>query len=289
MTSKKVAFITSSEFPDLLADDLLIVDALKKFNITVIPTIWDDATIKWQDFDLVVVRSPWDYYLKADKYAQCLQQFLGSETKLLNPPQAILDNIDKRYLLEFEKQGIPIIPSELVEKGSDNTLHDLINKRDWNKVVVKPVISAGAYGTWRSSLSTSRNDQEKFAEQISRETVLIQPFMPEIQNEGEWSIMYIDGQYAHSVLKKASGNDFRIQEEHGGTTQAIEPSAEILKQTQLIIDSQNEKLLYARVDGVIRNGQFLLMELEINEPSLFFEFSDKAASMFTEAIRSYLE
>jgi len=108
--------------------------------------------------------------------------------------------------------------------------------------------------------------------------------MPEIQSEGEWSVIYINGEYSHSVLKSVKGKDFRIQEEFGGTTKFVEPTRDILKQTQKIMDLQQEALLYARVDGVIRDGQFLLMELEVNEPSLFFEFSQSAVEMFAQAV-----
>ena len=283
---KKIAFATSSDNKNLLEDDLLVADQLTMQGLSVVPAVWNDKSVNWSEFDAVIVRSPWDYFLKGDAYFQWIQSFLkdNSKTKLLNPPQAILDNIDKRYLLEFEQQGIPIIPTELVELGSKASLHSLIKKRNWDKVVIKPVISAGAYGTWRCSLEKSTHDQEKFAEQISRETVFIQPFMPEIQSEGEWSIMYFNGKYSHSVLKSVKGNDFRIQEEFGGTTKTVEPTVEILKQTQKIMDLQKEPLLYARVDGVIRDGQFLLMELEINEPSLFFEFSEIGVDNFVGAI-----
>ena len=287
--TKIIAFATSSEFKNLLEDDLLVAKQLAMHNIQVVPAVWDDQSIDWSDYDAVIVRSPWDYFLKGDAYFQWIKSFLNnSNTKLLNPPQAILDNIDKRYLLEFEQQGITIIPTYCVEKDTQTNLKSILEKYSWDKIVIKPVISAGAYGTWRCSLDKAEQEQDKFAEQFSRETVFIQPFMPEIQSEGEWSIIYFNGEYSHSVLKSVTGDDFRIQEEFGGTTKAIEPTANILKQTQKIMDLQKERLLYARVDGVIRDGQFLLMELEINEPSLFFEFSEKGVEMFSKAVINFL-
>ncbi len=287
---RKIAFATSSEIPNLLTDDLLVVEKLAFQGIQVLPAVWDDKSVNWSEFAAVIVRSPWDYFLKADAYFQWVQSFLNknSGTKLLNPPQAILNNIDKRYILDFEQQGIAIIPTHCVEKDTQASLKDILEMHSWDKVVIKPVVSAGAYGTWRSNLDKSEKHQEKFAEQITREAIFIQPFMPEIQSEGEWSIMYFNGKYSHSVLKSVAGDDFRIQEEFGGTTKAVEATADILKQTQKIMDLQIEPLLYARVDGVIRDGQFLLMELEINEPSLFFEFSESGVENFVEAVRSYL-
>jgi len=282
--TKSIAFATSKDFPNLLSDDRLIVDKLKDYGISVNPVIWNDKSINWEQFDVVVVRSPWDYYYHPEDYKSWLSSFLHSKTKLLNPPQTILDNVDKRYLLDLEQQGIAIIPTALVTEGSQQSLELLIQQNNWDKIVIKPVISAGAYGTWRSSKKTAINDQTKFAEQITKETVFVQPFMPEIQSEGEWSVIYINGEYSHSVLKSVKGKDFRIQEEFGGTTKFVEPTRDILKQTQKIMDLQQEALLYARVDGVIRDGQFLLMELEVNEPSLFFEFSQSAVEMFAQAV-----
>ena len=42
--------------------------------------------------------------------------------------------------------------------------------------------------------------------------------------------------------------------------------------------------LYARVDGVERNGMFLVMELEVIEPSLFFAAAPLAPRLLAEAI-----
>jgi len=286
MTS--IAFVTSKDHPNLLNDDLLVVEHLKNSNIQVVPTIWNDDSINWDNFPLVVIRSPWDYFYHPIAYKNWLESFKTSKAKLLNPPQSILDNVDKRYILDLKKLNIPIIPTHLVKQGSKLSLESLIKTNNWDEVVIKPVISAGAYGTWRSNLKKSKHDETLFSQQIAKETVFIQAFMPEIQTEGEWSIIYINDKYSHSILKKVSGNDFRIQEEFGGINQAVEPSSEVIKQTQKIIDIQKEKLLYARVDGIIRNGQFLLMELEINEPSLFFEFSEKGIKNFCQAIANFI-
>jgi len=213
--SKKIAFATSSEFPNLIKDDLLVVNKLAAYGIQAVPAIWDDPTVNWSQFAAVIVRSPWDYFLKPDNYYQWIKSFLNNKTKLLNSPQAILDNIDKRYLLDFEQQGIAIIPTICVEQGDEQELETILKQQAWDQVVIKPVISAGAYGTWRSSADKSKQDQEKFTSQIAKETIFVQPFMPEIQSEGEWSIIYFNGQYSHSILKSVKGQDFRIQEEFG--------------------------------------------------------------------------
>jgi signal peptidase I len=289
MNIPSVAFVTSSEYPDLLQDDLLVVEKLKQKNIYVEPVIWNDDTVDWNGFDAIVIRSPWDYFLKPLQYTKWIESFLDSDIKLMNPAKAILANIDKRYLLDLEKMGVAIIPTVYLTQGSSVQLTEIQNQHNWEQLVVKPVISGGAYGTWRNNSGTAEDDQNKLSEQLAVQSLLIQPFMPEIQSEGEWSIIYINGEYSHSVLKKAKGKDFRIQEEHGGKTYYETPDINILEQTQKIIDLQSQDLLYARVDGVVRNGQFLLMELEINEPSLFFSYSDSAVERFANAIENSIK
>lgn len=283
MSRSKVAFAVAKDFP-LLDDDRQVVDELHSLNIKVDAVIWDDHTVNWEDYAIVIIRSPWDYFQKIETYYNWVKQFINTKTQLLNPPQVVLNNIDKHYLLEFEQLGIPIIPTFLVEKDVVINLYDLLLSKNWDQIVIKPTVSAGAWETWRSDLSSAADDQDKFQSQVQKHAVLIQPFVPEIQSEGEWSVIYIDGKYSHSVLKSAKAGDYRIQEEHGGTTKAVEPGKDILRQTQTVIDTQPEELLYARVDGIIRDGQFLLMELEINEPSLFFEFSESSAKDFANAI-----
>jgi len=137
--TKSIAFATSKDFPNLLSDDRLIVDKLKDYGISVNPVIWNDKSINWEQFDVVVVRSPWDYYYHPEDYKSWLSSFLHSKTKLLNPPQTILDNVDKRYLLDLEQQGIAIIPTALVTEGSQQSLELLIQQNNWDKIVIKPV------------------------------------------------------------------------------------------------------------------------------------------------------
>ncbi|NNC96705.1 MAG: hypothetical protein HKN88_01405 [Gammaproteobacteria bacterium] len=289
MTQATIAFAVAEAYP-LCEDDQLAVDALNEIGFVVDAQIWNDPDVNWDDYPVVVVRSPWDYFYKSEQYRVWVESFQkNNNTHLLNSPEAILANIDKAYLLEFEQQGIPIVPSVLLEQGSQENLPGILLKQNWNKVVIKPSISGGAWKTWCCDRDLAPAKQQKFTQQLQEHAVLIQPFLPEIVDHGELSVIFFNGKYSHSVLKKAKARDFRVQDVHGGSSEAIEPSPDTIKQCERVLATQKSELLYARVDGIIRNDTFLLMELEINEPSLFFAYSSTAPKAFASAVKAQLE
>ena len=133
-----------------------------------------------------------------------------------NPAAAVLANIDKRYLADFADAGVAIVPIEYLERGQRQSLHTLLERRNWTQAVVKPAVSASAYGTWRTSLATAAADQRQLDEEVMRRSLLVQPFADEVVTSGEWSVVFFDGEYSHAVLKKPAAGDFRVQEELGG-------------------------------------------------------------------------
>jgi glutathione synthase/RimK-type ligase-like ATP-grasp enzyme len=171
-----------------------------------------------------------------------------------------------------------------VERGQQESLQTLLERREWARAVVKPVVSASAFGTWRTSLATAAADQQRFDEDVTQRSLLVQPFADEIVTSGEWSIVFFDGKYSHAVLKTPAANDFRVQEELGGRGEARDPSPEIVEQARRVLSLAAGPLLYARVDGIERDGAFVLMELEINEPFLYIASSSGAAERFADAI-----
>jgi len=114
--------------------------------------------------------------------------------------------------------------------------------------------------------------------------MLVQPYCPEIASNGEWSLIFFDGTYSHAVLKKPVDGDFRVQRHFGGRPEAAAPSARLVDQATAILRKIGAPLLYARADGIERDGDFVLMELEVNEPYLFLSLSDDAAARFADAI-----
>jgi hypothetical protein len=279
-----VAFVTYRESPAIVPDDRLVADILQSEGITIVPAPWDDPTVKWSQFSGVVIRSPWNYHYRPDHYAEWLHFCERAKVNLWNPARAVLSNINKRYLTDLANQGVEIVPMESLPAGSRRQLRQVLEARGWNEAVVKPGVSAGAHQTWRTSLAQASRDQVRFEEQCRTAETIVQPFMEEIVSEGEQSLIFFSGEYSHSVVKRPAAGDFRVQHQHGGHYQPGAPSPEWIAQARNILSKVDSPLLYARVDGVVRDGRFLLMELEINEPFLFLELSSEAPSRFAQAI-----
>ena len=284
-----VAFATYQQSPGICDDDRLVADALSRRGIDVTATVWDASDIEWARFHRVVLRSTWDFHLKSDLYARWIRTFLDRPRQLWNPPSVILDNLDKRYLIGLASRGIGVVPTVCVTAIDREPLASIIERHAWQDVVIKPAVSASARGTWRASRATAVQDQERFVAQLCEQDLLIQPFCSEVASNGEWSLVFFDGEFSHGVLKRPADGDFRVQRHFGGHPTAAAPSPRLVEQAAAILAAIGERLLYARVDGFERDGDFVLMELELNEPYLFLALSAVAASRFADAIIRILD
>jgi len=132
-------------------------------------------------------------------------------------------------------------------------------------------------------------DEARFAEQLAMADCLVQPFVPEIQDPGEWSLIFFDGVFSHAVVKRPASGDFRVQENFGGTVRAADAPDALVAQAAQILALADERTLYARVDGVVRAGTLQLLELELVEPSLFFDAVPTAAERFADAVVAWLD
>ena len=283
-SDRRIAFVTSERVPEIHDDDRLVVDALRRRGFGVTAAIWNDPAVEWRRFASVVIRAAWDYHLDRARYAAWLRRCEAEAVNLWNPAPAVLANIDKRYLSGFAAAGVDVVPIEYVECGRRQSLRALLEARNWPRAVVKPAVSASAYGTWRTSLAAATDDQARFDDEVRQRSLLVQPFADEIVASGEWSVVFFDGEYSHAVLKKPAPGDFRVQEELGGHGDARDPAPALVEQARRVLSHAAGPLLYARVDGIERDGRFVLMELEINEPFLYIGSSSGAAEKFADAI-----
>jgi len=284
-----VAFATYRQAPGLTDDDRLVADVLARRGVDVRPAAWNATGVDWTRVDLVVIRSAWDYHLDPTAYEAWLESFLGRPGRLWNPPAVVLANLSKRYLADLARRGVDVVPTAHVAKGAGGpSLGAIIERRGWDEVVIKPAVSASARGTWKSSPAAAGTDEDAFAEQCRAQDMLVQPYCPEVATGGEWSLIFFDGAYSHAVLKRPAAGDFRVQRHFGGTPVAAEPGRQLVDQASAILKKVEEPLLYARVDGIDRDGRFILMELELNEPFLFLSFSPDAPTRFATAIQRRL-
>ena len=261
----RVGFVTSEELWSLTPDDRSVVPVLAARGIEVVPVVWTEPLPP--KLDALVLRSTWDYHLRLPGFLAWVDAVEASRIPLLNPPSTIRWNVDKRYLLEVEARGVPIVPTRHVARGSAVELPSLLRGAEWTEAVVKPSVSGGAFETWRGG--TGEADAARFARQLEEMDCLVQPFVPELLSEGEWSLLFFRHRYSHAVLKRPERGDFRVQEEFGGVALPAEARPEIVEAASRALEASGHETLYARVDGVVRGGRLEVMELELVEPSLF--------------------
>ena len=278
-----VAFLTSQELPNLTAEDRLAAAELRTLGITVEPVIWD-CEPDLVRFDAMVLRSTWDYQEKIDAFIAWLKYVEALHVPLWNPPATVSWNLDKVYLRELRDCGVAIVPTHFPVEGEN--LEDILRSLRWVDAVVKPRISADSFRTRRTHPSTAATDQNAFAELVcSPNRAMVQPFMQEVQDVGEFSFVFIGGKYSHAVLKKPKSGDYRVQLRYGGTVSRWMPGPNLIEASETVLEKIPVHWLYARVDACVRRGQLLVMEVELIEPSLFLDYDLEAPRRFAEVIQ----
>ncbi|UPQ79572.1 hypothetical protein M0M57_01740 [Flavobacterium azooxidireducens] len=278
----KIGILTCARLPELLESDQKLIPLFAKKNIAAKAVIWDDESVDWTEFDYLIFRNTWDYYQKEITFNLWLDKIESLGIKTLNPISIIKKNKHKFYLKELEKEGISILPTIFLEKNSTSNLKELIPE-SWEKIVIKPAFSAGSYLTKLIDRSELESIQTEFKKHFETKDFLLQEFRPEIKELGETSFIFFDGKFSHAVNKKPVENDFRVQIQYGGKYTLIQPNADLLLQAELVLSKIPEKLLYARVDGIVIENKLHLMEIELIEPDLYFDLADGARERFVEA------
>jgi len=203
-----------------------------------------------------------------------------------NPPAVLRWNSHKGYLRDLAARGVPIVPTRWLERGTPVGLARLLRDAAWSDAVVKPAVSASAHGTWRTSFETASADQRQLDELLRAGDVMVQPFMSEVRDAGEWSFLFLGGRFSHAVLKRpgAGAGDYRVQWEFGGTADAMVPPGNLVADAEAVMTAVPGNPLYARVDGVERDGRLVLMELELIEPHLFLGWDAGAPGRLAAAL-----
>ena len=273
--------------PDL--DEPVLLEALAAVGVEARRTAWD-ADVDWSSFDLVVLRTPWDYVDRFDDFAAWMAQ-AAAVTTVLNPPTMVTWNLHKRYLFDLEAAAVPIVPTRMVAQHAPFPYQRAALRRSEGQVVIKPAIGIGAFGAARLEVGTDdETTTEAFAHLEALAMlgdVLIEPMIPSVAERGEVSIVHLGGEYSHAVRKVPASGDFRVQDHHGGTVVDHEPtSAELAVARDALMVATNETgllPLYARVDLVDLAGP-VVMELELVEPELFLRRAPGSADRFAAAI-----
>lgn len=279
----KIALLTCQRLPNLTPADQLLIPELAKHNIVAEAVIWDDPNVIWTDFDYLIFRNTWDYYEKESQFNLWLATIKKLGIKTLNSIYIIEKNKHKFYLRDFQEKGITIIPTIFIDKTTHLNLSGKIPS-NWKKAVIKPSFSAGSYLTEVFEIADVDKINAKYQNIARTIELLLQEFKPEIETEGETSLIFFNKKFSHAINKKPKAGDFRIQVQFGGMYTSIPPSAEVMQQAQNIVNTFPNQLLYARVDGIIINNKIQLMEVECIEPDLYFNYSEGSLQRFVNSI-----
>jgi glutathione synthase/RimK-type ligase-like ATP-grasp enzyme len=273
----KIALVTYNDqgkYASTVEDeDTRLLNFLRAKGLDIRFEVWDDPAVNWPAYRLILLKSPWDYFDKIAAFYDWLDRIERLRIPTLNPVPVLRWNCDKRYLADIARAGLPVIPTAFLEKGQHPELLAFFREFAAGKLIVKPCVSGGAKNTFTLSREDLAEGQQRVAQLLADEAFMVQPFIPEIQQQGEWSFVFFNGKFSHSLLKKARPGDFRVQHYLGGTIHTKAPPARLIRAAETYVSRFAEGCLYARVDGIEVNGTFMLMELELIEPFLFL-FTD---------------
>jgi hypothetical protein len=286
----RVALVTCSALPDLEPDERLVIDPLAARGIHAEPVVWDDPSVDWAGYHLVVLRSPWDYVGRRDAFVAWAVRM----PRLANPADIVAWNTEKTYLGALAADGVPVVHTDWVRPGDA-----------WQppagEYVVKPAISSGSRDTGRYG----PDDHDLAVEHVDRlqragRLVMVQPYLAAVDHAGETGLLFFRGEFSHAIRKgpmldgpdvPASGSRppglYRPE-----TITPREPSPaelEVARKVLAAVPGGPDRLLYARVDLIPGpDGTPLLVELELTEPSVFLDRSEGAAERFAVAIAATL-
>ena len=290
----EIALLTAanlvSDAPDRRADAHLFdiqLDILRRgfapHGLTLTPVRWIDP-LEWTRIRGVLVNSAWDYQDRHEAFLATLDAIAALGVPVFNDPATVRWNIRKTYLKEFEAKGVKVIPTLWPEAP---TAADIVGAMDTfgvDDVVLKRQVGGGA----RAQVRYTRANLPEPGPVMDRPG-MIQPFVPAIAGEGEFSFLFVDGEFSHVLVKRPKAGDYRIQEAYGGRSQAIDPVPKDRAAAQAVMDVLSDKPLYARVDMVRgEDGGLMLMELEVLEPYLYPKDGPHIGAMLGKALAGRL-
>ena len=280
---QRVAYLTTQDLVGFPTYDALTVEPLRECGFEVEAVDWRAAE-DWSRFAAVLPRSPWDYHLYPAEFFGVLDRVEASSARLFNDLETMRWNADKRYLGELAERGLNVVATEFGSR-LDAEVFGSLRHRFGTDLVLKPAVSASAEDTF---LLRDGDDPSYALAKLDGRTWLAQPFMQGIVDEGEYSLIYFDGELSHALLKVTGEGDFRVQESWGGTIRPVDVELRLRQRSDEVMRALPADLLYSRIDFVRDGDDFALIEAELIEPSLYFSIDPEAPRRFARALSGRL-
>lgn len=252
-------------------------DALTRAGMTVEPVPWTDPG-DLARFDIVLPLVAWGYQNDPARWFALLDEMERGDCKVANPVPVLRWNTDKAYLEEVEAAGVPTVPTRVVQALDSQAIDEA--RRDLGPdLVIKPPISASAYGTYRLGPG------DPLPAEVVGRRMMVQPFLRSVMEEGEYSLIYFEGVFSHAVVKRAKSGDYRVQPHLGGSEVECEPTEGSRRVAEAALRVAPEQPAYARVDLIrLNDGRLGVIELELIEPSLWLQHAPDRGASFAAAV-----
>lgn len=268
----KLALLSCENLPDWEKDDRFLHQELSRQGIQWTIIAWD-ASADWSYFDAVLIRTTWDYVERKEEFVEALRR-ISTQTRLLNSLDVVLWNVEKTYLKTLAEHRVPIAPTVWIDKTTQ-PLSALLQKQGWTKAFLKPVVGACASDTRRFSIRDSEVVEAWLQTHLtSGKTMMLQPYLDTVETDGEYSVLYFGNRLSHCVQKIPVAGDYRVQDDFGATDHRIEARdypdlIAVAQQTLSVLQALFDDILVVRLDFLHWQGQFVINEVELIEPSLF--------------------
>jgi len=293
MTTVRLALVSVAAARPLDDDLAPLLAALHDAGAQASVVDWDAPHVAWDEFDLVVLRSPWDYVGRLPEFLAWAAR-VAACTRLVNPLEVLRWNTDKHYLADLARAGVAIVPSAFVEPGMNAAaaLAAFLDAHPQSReLVVKPAVGAGSRDAQRHAREAGPSATAHIERLLAAgRSVLLQPYLASVDARGETALIHFDGQFSHAIRKGA------LLLRGDGPTQALfapeQLSARVASEAERALAARaiaaipfDGALAYARVDLIHdADGAPRLLELELTEPSLFFAHGAGSAQRFAQVL-----
>ena len=283
--SAPIVLVTCAAWPEPSASDQCLAAALRARGHVVDAAPWNGSFAPFARAAAVVVRSVWDYHEAPDAYLAWLARLEPERT--FNPPDLIRWNLSKAHVLDLGARGATVPRSRLVA-AEPAAVAAALDALRLTEGVIKPAIGASGVGVERVRRGEEASALALASASVATDRVLVQEFLAGIE-QGELAGVFFDGAFSHGLRRVPAPGQFRVNSQYGGRMEAATLPGDIVEQMAAVLGLLPLPALYARVDGLVRDGRFILMELEVNEPGLGMHLAPGSADRFADALLARLD
>ena len=277
----EIGVVSCHRPPHPPADQPVLLAALERRGLKAVVASWDSPETRWQDFGVCLLQSPWDYQWRLPAFRRWLAE-VSTRTRLINPLASVRWNLHKGYLRELLANGLAIVPTEVLSRGCDPT--PALRGAGGEPVVIKPAVGAGGRGV----LAGRGGDLIAPARRaLTEEDLVLQPFIEGVYR-GERSLIYLDGDLSHAVIKRPRAREYRTNVRYGGQAVPYRPSNEECALGREVLAACPGQPVYARIDIIAGPRGPLVSEVELIEPALYLSTCPASADALAAALAAHL-